>query len=168
MHKKGITEEVAKKRSRKTVKHQRGIVGVGADLASLLAKKNQDANARAAERAKAIQKAKDAKKATEAKKTKAKASFIDLYLSNTWVSNYSIGFCCSTNSIYRSQGLEAAGQGWRRRSQGSLLDIKPPLVPFSISSSVPFCYATSLAPCSLCHMQSQLQRAAPHMNMSMH
>ncbi|KAH9072962.1 putative ribosomal protein L24.e.A, cytosolic, partial [Lactarius deliciosus] len=32
MHKKGITEEVAKKRSRKTVKHQRGIVG--ADIAA--------------------------------------------------------------------------------------------------------------------------------------
>merc|ERR1739841_176461 len=31
-HKKGITEEVAKKRSRKTVKHQRAIVGASLDL----------------------------------------------------------------------------------------------------------------------------------------
>ncbi|KAF5340535.1 hypothetical protein D9758_015820 [Tetrapyrgos nigripes] len=37
MHKKGITEEVAKKRSRRTVKHQRGIVG--ADLAAIAAKR---------------------------------------------------------------------------------------------------------------------------------
>jgi large subunit ribosomal protein L24e len=37
MHKKGITEEVAKKRSRRTVKHQRGIVG--ADFAAIVAKR---------------------------------------------------------------------------------------------------------------------------------
>ncbi|PVF98671.1 hypothetical protein CPB86DRAFT_670810, partial [Serendipita vermifera] len=70
MHKKGITEEVAKKRSRKTVKHQRGIVGVGADLASILAKRNQTADARAQVRLQAIAKAKDEKKAKEAKKAK--------------------------------------------------------------------------------------------------
>ncbi|KAH8926518.1 hypothetical protein BT69DRAFT_1215134 [Atractiella rhizophila] len=39
VHKKGITEEIAKKRSRKTVKHQRGIVG--ADMASILKLRNQ-------------------------------------------------------------------------------------------------------------------------------
>lgn len=38
-HRKGITEEVAKKRSKKTVKVQRGIVG--ADLAAIQAKRNQ-------------------------------------------------------------------------------------------------------------------------------
>jgi large subunit ribosomal protein L24e len=32
MHKKGITEEVAKKRSRRTVKHQRAIVGASLDV----------------------------------------------------------------------------------------------------------------------------------------
>ncbi|KIM27869.1 hypothetical protein M408DRAFT_16489 [Serendipita vermifera MAFF 305830] len=73
MHKKGITEEVAKKRSRKTVKHQRGIVGVGADLQSILAKRNQTDAARATARQAAIAKAKQDKKAKETAKTKPKA-----------------------------------------------------------------------------------------------
>ena len=68
MHKKGITEEVAKKRSRKTVKHQRGIVG--ADLAAIAARRNQSVQVRAAQRASAIQKAKAEKKAKEDKKEK--------------------------------------------------------------------------------------------------
>lgn len=68
LHKKGITEEIAKKRSRKTVKHQRGIVG--ADLASIAAKRNQSAQIRTAQRTAAIQKAKSEKKEKEAKKTK--------------------------------------------------------------------------------------------------
>lgn len=68
MHKKGITEEVAKKRSRKTVKHQRGIVG--ADLAAIAAKRNQSLQVRTAQRAAAIQKAKADKKAKEEKKDK--------------------------------------------------------------------------------------------------
>jgi large subunit ribosomal protein L24e len=72
MHKKGITEEVAKKRSRKTVKHQRGFVGVGADLQSILAKKNQTEAIRTAARLQAIQKAKESKKEKEAKKAKSK------------------------------------------------------------------------------------------------
>ncbi|KAG8755988.1 60S ribosomal protein L24, partial [Serendipita sp. 396] len=71
MHKKGITEEVAKKRSRKTVKHQRGIVG--ADMKSILAKRNQSTQERAAVRSAAIAKAKDVKKDKETKKAKAKA-----------------------------------------------------------------------------------------------
>ncbi|KAG5337264.1 60S ribosomal protein L24 [Termitomyces sp. J132] len=70
MHKKGITEEVAKKRSRKTVKHQRGIVG--ADLATIAAKRNQTAAVRAQQRLAAISKAKTEKKAKEVKKEKAK------------------------------------------------------------------------------------------------
>jgi len=69
LHKKGITEEVAKKRSRKTVKHQRGIVG--ADMTSILAKRNQTAQARTAQRTAAIVKAKSEKKEKEAKKTKS-------------------------------------------------------------------------------------------------
>ena len=68
MHKKGLTEEVAKKRSRKTVKHQRGIVG--ADLKSIAERRNQTSQARAAMRADAITKAKAEKKAKEAKKEK--------------------------------------------------------------------------------------------------
>ncbi|THU93329.1 60S ribosomal protein L24 [Dendrothele bispora CBS 962.96] len=70
MHKKGITEEVAKKRSRKTVKHQRGIVG--ADLAAIAAKRNQTAAVRTQQRLAAITKAKSEKKEKEAKKEKEK------------------------------------------------------------------------------------------------
>ncbi|KAF8656670.1 hypothetical protein AX16_002473 [Volvariella volvacea WC 439] len=69
MHKKGITEEVAKKRSRRTVKHQRGIVG--ADLAAIAAKRNQTAAVRQQQRLAAITKAKSEKKDKEAKKAKA-------------------------------------------------------------------------------------------------
>ncbi|KAK7692041.1 hypothetical protein QCA50_005446 [Cerrena zonata] len=71
MHKKGITEEVAKKRSRKTVKHARGIVG--ADLATIAARRSQTAQVRAAQRTAAITKAKAEKKAKEDKKDKTKA-----------------------------------------------------------------------------------------------
>ncbi|KAJ7719080.1 60S ribosomal protein L24 [Mycena maculata] len=68
MHKKGITEEVAKKRSRRTVKHQRGIVG--ADLSAIAAKRNQTAAQRSQLRLSAIQKAKTEKKEKEVKKAK--------------------------------------------------------------------------------------------------
>jgi len=68
MHKKGITEEVAKKRSRRTVKHQRGIVG--ADLAAIAAKRNQTAAVRSQARLNAITKAKTEKKEKEVKKAK--------------------------------------------------------------------------------------------------
>ncbi|KAF9465936.1 ribosomal protein L24e-domain-containing protein [Collybia nuda] len=68
MHKKGITEEVAKKRSRRTVKHQRGIVG--ADLAAIAAKRNQTAAVRSQQRLAAITKAKSEKKEKEVKKAK--------------------------------------------------------------------------------------------------
>lgn len=68
MHKKGITEEVAKKRSRRTVKHQRGIVG--ADLATIAARRNQTAAVRSQQRLVAITKAKNEKKEKEAKKSK--------------------------------------------------------------------------------------------------
>ena len=76
MHKKGITEEVAKKRSRKTVKHQRGIVG--ADLAAIAARRNQTAQVRAAQRTYEIQKAKAEKKDKEEKKDKYKVRRIDI------------------------------------------------------------------------------------------
>jgi large subunit ribosomal protein L24e len=74
MHKKGITEEIAKKRSRKTVKHQRGIVG--ADLAAIAAKRNQTAQLRTQQRQSAIAKAKSEKKEKEAKKTKVRSYIV--------------------------------------------------------------------------------------------
>lgn len=70
MHKKGITEEVAKKRSRRTVKHQRGIVG--ADLATIAARRNQTTAVRQQARLAAITKAKNEKKEKEAKKAKVR------------------------------------------------------------------------------------------------
>jgi len=70
MHKKGITEEVAKKRSRKAVKHQRGIVG--ADLAAIAAKRNQTSAIRQQQRQAAINKAKAEKKEKESKKPKVR------------------------------------------------------------------------------------------------
>jgi len=72
MHKKGITEDTAKKRSRRTVKHQRGIVG--ADLAAIVAKRTQSAQVRAQQRLTAISKAKAEKKEKEAKKPKVRLS----------------------------------------------------------------------------------------------
>lgn len=70
MHKKGITEEVAKKRSRRAVKHQRGIVGL--DLAAIAAKRNQTAAERQKQRLAAISKAKSEKKDKESKKAKVR------------------------------------------------------------------------------------------------
>lgn len=66
MHKKGITEEVAKKRSRKAVKYQRPIVG--ASWEAIKEKRSQKAPERQAVRDDAIKKAKEAKKVQEAKK----------------------------------------------------------------------------------------------------
>ncbi|KAG9095485.1 60S ribosomal protein L24 [Ceratobasidium sp. 370] len=71
MHKKGVAEETVKKRSRKTVKHQRGIVG--ADLATILAQRNRSESDRAKAHQEAINKAKAEKKKKEDAKTKAKA-----------------------------------------------------------------------------------------------
>jgi large subunit ribosomal protein L24e len=92
MHKKGITEEVAKKRSRRTVKHQRGIVG--ADLASIAAKRNQTAAVRAQQRLAAITKAKSEKKDKEVKKSKVRfyslISMVSIF--------YNIG--CRTTSLH--------------------------------------------------------------------
>ncbi|GAA5865890.1 hypothetical protein JCM5296_005267 [Sporobolomyces johnsonii] len=71
VNKKGVTEEVAKKRSRKNVKAQRGVVG--ADLSSILAKRNQKPEVREAQRAAALAAGKDKKKDKESKKVKAPA-----------------------------------------------------------------------------------------------
>jgi large subunit ribosomal protein L24e len=80
MHKKGITEEVAKKRSRRTVKHQRGIAG--ADLAAIAAKRSQSTQVRTAQRLAAISKAKAEKKDKEAKKPKVRFSLLILHVND--------------------------------------------------------------------------------------
>ncbi|PWN95671.1 hypothetical protein FA09DRAFT_331991 [Tilletiopsis washingtonensis] len=74
MHKKGITEEVAKKRSRRTVKHQRGVVG--ASLDAIAARRNQKPEVRAAAQASALAKSKEEKKkrAEERKTQKSKGA----------------------------------------------------------------------------------------------
>lgn len=74
-HKKGITEEAAKKRSRRTVKHQRGIVGQ--DLAAIVAKRTQSTQVRQQQRLAAISKAKAERKEKEAKKPKVRLSTHD-------------------------------------------------------------------------------------------
>uniref|UniRef100_A0A1D1YP06 60S ribosomal protein L24 n=1 Tax=Anthurium amnicola TaxID=1678845 RepID=A0A1D1YP06_9ARAE len=71
MHKKGITEEVAKKRTRRTVKHQRAIVG--ATWESIRAKRNQKPEVREAARQQQLREAKEKKKADQAKRKSEKA-----------------------------------------------------------------------------------------------
>ena len=77
-HKKGISEEVAKKRSRRTIKSQRAIVGASLDV--IKEKRNQRPEGRTAARAAAIKEGKDkraaaasAKKAEKAKLASASA-----------------------------------------------------------------------------------------------
>ncbi|KAG0636323.1 ribosomal protein L24e-domain-containing protein [Tuber brumale] len=71
MHKKGISEEVAKKRSRKTVKHQRAIVGASLDV--IKERRSMRPEARQAARAQAIKEGKEKKAAAESKKKAEKA-----------------------------------------------------------------------------------------------
>lgn len=71
MHKKGITEEVAKKRSRRTVKHQRAIVGASLDV--IKERRSTRPEARAAARQEAIKAGKEKKKVEESKKKAEKA-----------------------------------------------------------------------------------------------
>merc|ERR1712037_395109 len=59
-HKKGIEEDVAKKRTKRTQKFQRAVVG--ASLNDILAKRNQKPEVRIAQREQAIRAAKEAKK----------------------------------------------------------------------------------------------------------
>eukprot|EP00095_Tigriopus_kingsejongensis_P001055 maker-scaffold631_size122145-snap-gene-0.34 protein:Tk01055 transcript:maker-scaffold631_size122145-snap-gene-0.34-mRNA-1 annotation:"60s ribosomal protein l24" len=61
-HKKGIEEETAKKRTKRTQKFQRAVVG--ATLQDILAKRNQKPEVRKAQREQAIRAAKDAKKSS--------------------------------------------------------------------------------------------------------
>jgi len=71
MHKKGDSEEVAKKRSRKAVKHQRAIVGASLDV--IKERRSMRPEARLAERAQAIKEGKEKKAAAESKKKAEKA-----------------------------------------------------------------------------------------------
>ncbi|KAF2639368.1 hypothetical protein P280DRAFT_402937 [Massarina eburnea CBS 473.64] len=70
-HKKGISEEVAKKRTRRTVKHQRAIVGASLDV--IKERRAQRPEARTAARAAAIKEGKEKKAEAEAKKKSEKA-----------------------------------------------------------------------------------------------
>jgi len=69
-HRKGVADNVQKKKSRRTVKHQRGFAG--ASLAEIAAKRAQAPAERQKVREAAIAKAKDLKKEKEAKKSKDK------------------------------------------------------------------------------------------------
>ncbi|KAA8569062.1 hypothetical protein MFRU_047g00090 [Monilinia fructicola] len=70
-HKKGISEEVAKKRSRRTVKSQRAIVGASLDV--IKERRNQRPEARTAARESAIKAAKEKRAAEQAAKKATKA-----------------------------------------------------------------------------------------------
>merc|ERR1712083_985316 len=69
-HKKGIEEEVTKRRTRRTQKFQRAVVG--ASLTDILAKRNMKPEVRKAQREQAIRAAKEKAKAAKAAKTSAK------------------------------------------------------------------------------------------------
>merc|ERR1712015_21551 len=65
-HKKGQQEEVVKRRTRRTVKHQRAIQG--ASWGEILAKRNQKPEVRKAQREQAVKAAKEKKRAADATK----------------------------------------------------------------------------------------------------
>ncbi|KAI0119784.1 60S ribosomal protein L24 [Daldinia grandis] len=66
-HRKGISEEVAKKRTRRTVKAQRAIVGASLDV--IKEKRSMRPEARSAARAQAIKESKEKKQEAAAKKS---------------------------------------------------------------------------------------------------
>lgn len=70
-HKKGISEEVIKKRSRRTIKSQRGIVGASLDL--IKEKRGQRLEVRVAARQAAIKEGKDKRAAAASAKKAEKA-----------------------------------------------------------------------------------------------
>merc|ERR1712223_2010072 len=71
-HRKGIEEETAKKRTKKTQKFQRAVVG--ATLSDILAKRNQKPEVRKAQREQAIRAAKETKKSTKSTSKKPASS----------------------------------------------------------------------------------------------
>lgn len=75
LHKKGTQEEVAKKRTRKTTKFQRAIVG--ASWEQIIAKREQPSAIRKAARDAAADAAKASKKAEEQKKKTEKIKVYD-------------------------------------------------------------------------------------------
>lgn len=107
MHKKGITEEVAKKRSRRTVKHQRGIVG--ADLATIAARRNQTAAVRSQARLAAITKAKTEKKEKENKKAKVCVYQILVH----FLSLISFPACFAPKWCIWTKGIQTTDEGWK-------------------------------------------------------
>merc|ERR1712110_1145880 len=70
-HKKGLEEDVQKKRNKRTQKFQRAVVG--ATLQDIMAKRNQKPEVRKAQREQAVRAAKDAKKQAATKKAPAAA-----------------------------------------------------------------------------------------------
>jgi|EP00091_Calanus_sinicus_P024982 large subunit ribosomal protein L24e len=64
-HKKGLEEETAKKRNKRTTKFQRAVVG--ATLQDIMAKRNQKPEVRKAQREQAVRAAKETKKTTTKK-----------------------------------------------------------------------------------------------------
>ncbi|KAI1398587.1 ribosomal protein L24e-domain-containing protein [Hypoxylon fuscum] len=70
-HRKGISEEIAKKRTRRTVKSQRAIVGASLDV--IKEKRSMRPEARSAARAQAIKESKEKKAAQQATKKSEKA-----------------------------------------------------------------------------------------------
>ena len=74
MHKKGITEEVAKKRTRRAVKQQRAVAGV--TLEKIQERRLQKPEERKAVRDAAVAKAKEIKKAEQVKKSAGRAKSV--------------------------------------------------------------------------------------------
>ncbi|KAJ2880637.1 60S ribosomal protein L24 [Coemansia aciculifera] len=72
IHRKGISEEVAKKRTRRNVKYSRAIVGLSLD--AINARRNEKPEVRSAARLEAIAKLKAARKEEAAKKKAARAA----------------------------------------------------------------------------------------------
>jgi len=70
-HRKGLSEEVAKKRTRRVVKQQRGVVG--ASLEVIKERRSMRPEARSAARSQAIKEGKERKAAAESKKKAEKA-----------------------------------------------------------------------------------------------
>merc|ERR1712021_203570 len=68
-HKKGLEEDVTKKRTRRAQKFQRAVVG--ATLQDIMAKRNQKPEVRKAQREQAVRAAKEVKKTTKATTKKA-------------------------------------------------------------------------------------------------
>lgn len=86
-HKKGSSEEVVKKRTRRTVKHARAIQG--ASLQEILMKKNQNPEVRKAQREQAIRSAKA--KATERKERQRTQKVCESYVGMLGLSRLLLG-----------------------------------------------------------------------------